>query len=345
VKLQQVITASLALVAIVAPAQAQQASVTVDGKKYSVNEMPGRTQHMVQLSGPEGMAMIAVNNQGKITMYASPAGGGTPDQKAIIDKVWNAYEAQKNGSAGASNQPPANDANDPNAALRQQQADAAAAMAAAAARLNGAGSRSSPGERKVELTDKVVVNDPDLNGKVTIATEDVRSKGGTASAGLQFTIVVDPGRGYPPEIQTWRYEGGMEPVMEGKKLLHGVKGGLEAMGNSMNTHADAGVNVCGNLDNCFSVIAKSGGHETKNEVGGAEASTYAANNSGRDPKYALETRTAHALSLDVAAARDAIAKAVADGKKAPTLDFDSGRSKRELAALDRIIGKAGYAPQ
>lgn len=63
-----------------------------------MTEMYGRTQHMVQLSGPEGMAMISVNNQNQIVMYASPQGGGTASQKAMIDEVWKVYQAQKNGN-------------------------------------------------------------------------------------------------------------------------------------------------------------------------------------------------------------------------------------------------------
>ena len=128
----------VATVAMVGSARAQQQSkVTVDGKDYTVNELPGRTMHMVQLSGPEGSAMISVNNQNQITMYASPPGGGTPDQKALIDKVWKVYQSQKNGTGVANNNStPAGGTNsdDPNAALRAQ---TAAIQAQAQARVNG----------------------------------------------------------------------------------------------------------------------------------------------------------------------------------------------------------------
>src|SRR5271157_5683463 len=94
----------VATVAIIAPAQAQQQSqVKVDGKDYTVNEMFGLTLRMVQLSGPELSAMVQVNNQNQITMYANPPAGGTPSQKTLIDNVWKAYVAQKSGNAVANN--------------------------------------------------------------------------------------------------------------------------------------------------------------------------------------------------------------------------------------------------
>jgi hypothetical protein len=37
----------------------------------AVTEMPGRVSHMVQLAGPEGTAMVMVNNDKKITAYKS----------------------------------------------------------------------------------------------------------------------------------------------------------------------------------------------------------------------------------------------------------------------------------
>jgi hypothetical protein len=112
----------IATVAIVAPAHAQQqTSVKVDGKDYTVTEFPGRSMHMVQLSGPEGSAMVSVQND-KISAYISPPGGG--GQQDLINKVWNAYQDQKKGNAVANNNAtPAGGTNsdDPNAALRAAQ--------------------------------------------------------------------------------------------------------------------------------------------------------------------------------------------------------------------------------
>jgi hypothetical protein len=136
--MKKLLSTVVATVVIVAPAQAQQGSqvVKVDGKDYTVTEMLGRTMHMVQLSGPEGSAMISVNNQNQITMYASPPGGGTPSQKSMIDNVWKAYVAQKTGNAAANTTTSAGGtSDDPNAALRAQ---SAAVQAQAQARANGA---------------------------------------------------------------------------------------------------------------------------------------------------------------------------------------------------------------
>lgn len=327
------------VIAAHAPAQ-QQTQIKVDGKDYTVTEMPGRTSHMVQLSGPEGSAMVMVNNQNQITMYANPPGGGS--FKSLIDSVWAAYVKQKGGNATANNNaaPVGNTSDGQHAALRAQ----ADALSQQAQQRAGAGS-GTPRERKVEFNEAgaAIVTDPDLNGKVTIATEVIKGKDNEVAAGLQFTVIVEPGHGAPPMNESWTYKGGLEPAAEGKKLGHGAKGALEATLNSRNTRADAGVDICGNLDNCFSVIAKSGGHETRNEIGGYDASTYAANNSGRDPKHDMEVRKAHALSLDLAAVKDAIASGNTGGKT-PTLDLTSDRFKREETALDRIVGKAGYTP-
>ena len=324
----------IAAVITIASAQAQQPTqIKVDGKDYTVTEMPGRTMHMVQLSGPEGSAMIMVNNQNQITMYASPPGGGS--FKSLIDSVWSAYVKGKSGNAAA----PAGATNDPNAALRAQ----ADAVARQTLQRTGTGPDASR-ERRIEFdeTGAAIVTDPDLNGKVTIATEVIKANGSEVSAGLQFTVLVEPGRGAPPELETWTYKGGLEPAGEGKKLGHGVKGTMEAVLNSHNPRADAGVDICGNIDNCFSIIAKSGGHETRNEIGGYDSSTYAAY-TGRDPKHDMEARKAHALSLDLAAVKEAIA-AGNTGGKTPALDLTSDRFKREEAALDRIVAKAGYTP-
>src|SRR5580658_6310824 len=91
----------IATVAAVAAAQTQQqTSIKVDGKDYTITEFPGRTTHLVQLSGPEGAAMVSVQN-GKITSYINPPGGG--GQQDLINKVWNAYQDRKNGNPAANN--------------------------------------------------------------------------------------------------------------------------------------------------------------------------------------------------------------------------------------------------
>jgi hypothetical protein len=127
------------MIAVVAPALAQQqTSVKVDDKDYTVTEFPGRSMHMVQLAGPEGAAMVSVQN-GKITAYISPPGGG--GKQDLINKVWNAYQDQKKGNAVAnSNAAPAGGTNpdDPNAAARAEMMAKANAVIAAAGNLSRA---------------------------------------------------------------------------------------------------------------------------------------------------------------------------------------------------------------
>jgi hypothetical protein len=106
-----------------------------------------------------------------------------------------------------------------------------------------------------------------------------------------------------------------------------VKGTLEAAANSRNHSADAGVDICKNLDNCFSIVSESSEGKRKNEIGGVDVGGYKTY-TGHDPKHALELRTAHAIWLDLQAAREAMAKG---GTVA--LDLTSKRFQREEAAL------------
>jgi hypothetical protein len=178
----------------------------------------------------------------------------------------------------------------------------------------------------------VIVSDPDLRAKVTIANEVLNGKGGSISAGVEFTLLMDHGSLAPPTKETWRYEGGLEPAKEGRKLLHGIKDTLGAAANSRNHSADAVVDICKNIDNCFSIVSESSEGKRKNEIGGSDVGGYKTY-TGHDPKHALELKTAHALWLDLKAVHDATGK----GETA-TLDFTSERFQREEAALKRIIG-------
>src|SRR5208283_5419706 len=141
--MKKLFSAIVATVAVFAPAQAQQqTSVKVDGKDYTVTECQGgRSGHMVSLTGPDGTAMVSVNNKNEIVAFISPPGGIAPngsDYKPLINQVWTAYLGQKNGNAVANNNAtPAGGTNsdDPNAALRAQ---TAAIQAQVQARVNGA---------------------------------------------------------------------------------------------------------------------------------------------------------------------------------------------------------------
>jgi hypothetical protein len=90
--------------------------------------------------------------------------------------------------------------------------------------------------------------------------------------------------------------------------------------------------VCKNLDHCLSIVSESGEGKRNNEIGGSDVGGYKTY-TGHDPKHALELRTAHAIWMDLEAAREAVAKG---GTVA--LDLTSERFRREEAALQRIIG-------
>lgn len=138
--------AVFATVSYVLPVQAQQQTrITVDSKDYTVTEFTSprgpQAMHLVQFADVQtGLsAMVSVQN-GKITAYISPPGGG--GQQDLINKVWKTYQDQKAGNAASapSGSAPAQqqsgpNANDPSAAL---QAQTAAIQAHAQARVNGA---------------------------------------------------------------------------------------------------------------------------------------------------------------------------------------------------------------
>lgn len=91
---------------MVAQAQ-QQTTLKLEGKSYVITDYQRPSgQHMVMLSGPEGNAMISVQND-QILAYINPPGGGA--YKTLIDKVWAAYLAKKNGgdATGSSGAPSA----------------------------------------------------------------------------------------------------------------------------------------------------------------------------------------------------------------------------------------------
>jgi hypothetical protein len=325
----RVTTAFLALVAILAPVQAQtQTKVAVDGKDYTVTELPGRTMHMVQLSGPEGTAMIAINTQNQITMYLNPPGGGA--YKSLIDEVWGAYIKQKSGnaaSAPAGQSTPASDTNDPNAALRAQ------AAALAAATQQRAGEISTPANAKPHALEKLtadgaVVSDPKL-GDVTISDNGMK---------FEWTVKAN---GAPPAYYTVYFEGGEKEAGAGAKTGKLFKGLGTAIGNSENTHADAASSITTNTD-VWRETEKTGKKETKvYESGGYRTGGYVAY-SGRDPIAQRAVDDLYNLLQDLNLAKDAIAKAQGEGQ---TISFDvaSDRFQRGYKALQDAT--SAYAPK
>jgi hypothetical protein len=92
-----------------AKAQMTPSSLEVGGKSYSVTErQSGRAGHMVILTGPDGTAMVSVSNNNEIIRYISPPNGIAPngnDYKPLINQVWAAYLAQKDGTASGGTTP------------------------------------------------------------------------------------------------------------------------------------------------------------------------------------------------------------------------------------------------
>ena len=324
-------SASVATVALVAAAQAQQSKVTVDGKDYTVNELPGRTMHMVQLSDPQSglSAMISVNNQGGIVMYASPAGGGTPDQKALIDKVWAAYQDQKNGTAAAHNPPaatPANDAGDPNAALRQQQAALAVQAQQRAGDLaNRNANASKPPLFKQFTADGAIVTDPQL-GDVTVSDNGMRYEwsvstagGGPLSSGVPLRYVA-------------YFEGGDKEAGAGAKtgkLLKGLGTGIitsEGPGSTTITSNTDAWKVEMYEGKRKSNIYESSGIRTGGSIG----------YNGRDPAGHMGEGNLYRVSLIEKVVEDEVTKAKAGGQ---TVAFDpaTDRFQRGKASLEKAV--------
>jgi len=229
-----------ATIALAVPASAQIAQTTVqlDGKDYTVTEMrSGRSQqHMVQLSGSDGTAMVTVDSSNKIVAYLSPPGGGA--YKPLIDRVWAAYLETKGAAA------PAAPAPDPNAALRQQ---AAAITAQAQSRSNGPnatsdlslGGASSGAVVKTFTSDGVVVHDPNLEGGVDVTI---------ANDGASASFIVQPRAGMmgTPTKMTAEYEGSGEAPSDGEKAGKFAKGAGTAVAEALNPRVVSRVGMHGN---------------------------------------------------------------------------------------------------
>jgi hypothetical protein len=277
VSFRQTAAAMLAITtAIVAPANAQmqQISVKVDDKDYTVTEMRGgRAGHMVQLAGPEGAAMVMVNNDNKITAYISPPGGG--GQQDLINKVWAAYLEKKAATApvvSTSAPEPA----DPHAALRAQ---TAAITAGVQGRGNGV-TTVAPDQRVVKSVNdaSIVIFDPKLGTDVTITDNLMKAT---------WTITPKVPQGMPvsakPENFEAFFEGGDKPASDGKKAGKFLGSGAIATLDSENTRADAASSISVNPDKAWRVNEQEGKIK-KNvyESGGMRVSAYQAY-TGRDP--------------------------------------------------------------
>jgi hypothetical protein len=298
-----------------------QTSIKLNDKDYTVTEFNGRTSHMVQLSGPEGQAMVSVAN-GKITAYLSPPGGGP--YKDLIDQLWAAYQAQKSGSPVGQQAASTTPADDPNAA-RRAQVDALIAQ-----RQAGAGPLGGPKELTIDhLTeDGAVVNDPKL-GKVTVSDN-----------GMKLTWTVAP-NGTMPAYYTAEFEGGDKEAGAGAKTGKAIKGFGTAVAGSMNTHANAASSMTTSTDvwrireeegKTTTLVYESGGVRT----GGYIAST------GRDPTGRMGQDTLFEISKVYALAKQEIVSAQKNGK---TIAFDPATDRVQRGELALQKATQDYAPR
>ncbi len=305
-------------------AQITQTTVKLDGKDYTVTEMPaGRSPaHMVQLAGPEGTAMVQVNNDHKITAYLSPPGGG--GQKDLIDKVWAAYLEQKSTTASAGSTPASAPA-DPNAALRAQ---AAAITAHAQERANGTTAPASDQRVVKSLNDSsIVVFDPKLGTDVTISDNLMKAT---------WTVTPKVPQGLPvaakPENFEAFFEGGDKPAGAGAKVGKLVKGTTTATLDSMNTRADATSSITSNTD-VWRVNEQEG--KIKKDVfesGGMRTGSYVAY-TGRDPGGSQGESILVAIREDLILAKQTIEAAQKNGQ-AKGFDFSTDRFQRGWTALE-----------
>jgi hypothetical protein len=134
-------------------AQQSQSDIKVDNKDYTVTVMKaGRSGGMVAFDGPEGRAMVTIDNNNKITIFNYLAGG--PGQKDSVNKVWAAFLAQTNGTT------------DQNAAPAGRPA---AITPPVQGRATGTSTPAPDGGRVVKslTADSITIHDPNLNTDVT----------------------------------------------------------------------------------------------------------------------------------------------------------------------------------
>lgn len=322
------LAAAIAMIVPAITAQMTQVSVRVDNKDYTVTEMRGgRASHMVQLAGPEGTAMVMVDNDNKITAFISPPGGG--GQQDLINKVWAAYLAQKNGTTAAA-ATPGNEASDPNAALRAQ---AAAVAAQAQARANGATTPAPGGQRAVKTIadNSITVYDPTLNADVTF-TENLMK--------AEWSITPQVPAGLPTVAQTQHFtvffEGGDKPAGAGAKTGKVLKGTLIGIGDAENTRANATNTIGGNPDKMWRVNETTGKvTQDLYESGGMRNGQYAAA-TGRDPMGDMGKAKLIAVKADLDFAKTAIATAQQNGQ-AMGINLSTDRVQRGTKALEDAV--------
>ncbi len=207
------VVAATAATAPAADAQITQSDVKVDNKDYTVTVISaGRPSHspthMVAFDGPEGRAMVSVDNENKITAFIYLAGG--PGQKDIVNKVWAAFLAQTNGT-------PDQNAAPQNAAPGERPA---AITPPVQGRATGTSNPASDGGRVVKslTADSITIDDPNLNTDVTF-TQSLMD--------ATYTVTPPVPAGMPisakPQYYHVYFEGGENKAGAGAGLAKGVK--------------------------------------------------------------------------------------------------------------------------
>jgi hypothetical protein len=312
-----------AIVVPAANAQMTQVSVKVDDKDYTVTEMRGSRAgqgHMVQLAGPEGAAMVMVDNNNKITAYISPPGGG--GKQDLINKVWAAYLEKKTGTAPVGSTP-ASETADPNSARR---ADIAARAAAITAQVQGRGN----GPSAVGSTERSVIGANDA-GEIVVHDPALGASGGAdvtiSRDGMKATWVI-AANGMPPVKMTAEFEGGDQPASAGAKALKGAKG----VGSAVLYSYSPGVvtNVSADPDHDWRIVSEGSNGKNTTELGGYRL------NQVRDSGKVIAEKQLEAVKQDVLAAQG---YKDSDGHQVVVLTSD--RSQRGLTALDEITKAYG----
>jgi hypothetical protein len=307
----------LPLVALTKVPQASaqtQTTVKVDDGEYTVTaQMRGR---MFLITTPDGRTAMIMPTASGYNIVSPPNGiyNGV-DYKPQIAKIWKAYQDQKTGTSTTPAPAPSTEAspNDPNAARRAQ---VEIMIAQAQARVAGSGAKEIAIDHLTD--DGAVINDPKL-GMVTVSEN-----------GMKFTWTVAP-NGAKPAYYTAEFEGGEKEAGAGAKTGKVIKGFGTALGDSLNTHANAASSITTNTD-VWRVREEEGKIKTLvYESGGMRTGGYIAA-TGRDPIGRRGEDMLFEISRIYELAKQQIATAKQAGK-AIAFDSSTDRVKRGESAL------------